>query len=212
MLGRIGRLRVGLGLDTRRPLFFLARATAIYTGLDEHQGLFVSSLPSLPTLLAQIQDATAAQQDVGKVRGAGAARSVKFRVLVTSLEIQRMLVQALCDASPEQAEALIAAASMTIVRSGGFQKPVLGLKNVLPSGRVLLHANTGLLDGTRRAKTFNWRGTLDGQSFFAMPATPTGKTSIAGLTPLTTVGFQVSVTVNKQPPGPWSQTVSILVI
>jgi hypothetical protein len=40
---------------------------------------------------------------------------------------------------------------------------------------------------------------------------PVAQTSISGLTPLTTVGFRVSVNVNKQPPGEWSQVVSILV-
>ena len=45
----------------------------------------------------------------------------------------------------------------------------------------------------------------------SVPTTPFAKTTIAGLTPLTEVGFEVSVTVNKQPPGAWSQTVSVLV-
>jgi hypothetical protein len=44
-----------------------------------------------------------------------------------------------------------------------------------------------------------------------LPPTPIAKTSIANLTPLTTVGVQVSVSVNQRPQGPWSQTVSILV-
>jgi hypothetical protein len=45
-----------------------------------------------------------------------------------------------------------------------------------------------------------------------MPSTPTGKTSIAGLVPLTTAGFQVSVTLNGRPQGAWSQTERILVL
>jgi hypothetical protein len=36
-------------------------------------------------------------------------------------------------------------------------------------------------------------------------------TTIANLTPLTTVGFQVSVTVHKQLPGAWTPLVYILV-
>jgi hypothetical protein len=212
MLGRVARLRVGLDLDTNKPLFFLARTSAIGAGIGESSALFPTPSPSVAVLLQQIQDATAAQANVGKIKGAAAIRNAKFAVLRTSMESERMMVQALCDANPEQAEALIAAASMVIVNAAGFQKPLLGLKNILPSGGVALDANATLLDGTRRCKTFNWQGTLDnGKTFFSMPSTPTGKTSIAGLTPLTTVGFQVSVTVHKQPQGPWSQTVSILV-
>jgi hypothetical protein len=212
MIGRVARLRASLDLSTDRPLAFLARAGAIHAGLEEYQALFVNLMPSLPILLGQIQDATAAQQSVGRVKGAGAVRDAKFRTLVTSLESERMMVQAACDASPEQAAALIAAASMKAVVFLGHPKGLLTLKSIQPSGSVLLDAHAGLLDGTKRRKTFNWQGTLDGgRSFFAMPATPTAKTSIAGLTPLTVVGFQVAVTVHKQPQGPWSQTVSILV-
>ena len=54
--------------------------------------------------------------------------------------------------------------------------------------------------------------TLDGEkTFVGLPSTPVGKATLSGLTPLATVGVQVSVTVNEQPQGPWSQTVSILV-
>src|SRR5262249_20344431 len=96
--------------------------------------------------------------------------------------------------------------------SGLHPKPLLALKNGLPSGTVLLEANSRLLDGTSRKKTYHWQFTSDlGKSFSPMPSTPVARTSIANLTPLTTVFFQVAVTVNQQAQGPWSQTVSILV-
>ena len=214
MIGRVARLRVGLGLTRDRPLVFLAEANAIYTGLKEHPSLFPDPIPALPVLLGHIGDATSAQQDVGRIKDAGPVRDAAFAVLRTSLECERMMVQALCDQSPEQAGQLISAASMTSLPTPGFdQKPLLTLKNALPSGTVLLDASAKLLDGTRRKKTFNWRGTADGGvSFFAMPSTPTGKTEIAGLTRLTTVGFQVSVTLRGRPPGPWSPTESILIL
>ncbi len=214
MIARVARLRVGLGLTRDRPLVFLAEATAIYTGLYEHPSLFPDPSPALPVLFAHIEDATSAQRDVGRINGAGAVRDAKFAVVRTSLECERMMIQALCDASPEQAPTLIAAASMTSLAPGGFEKkPLLSLRNGLPSGTVLLDASARLLDGTRRKKTFHWRGTTDaGASFFAMPSTPTGKTTISGLTRLTTVGFQVSVGFRDQTQGPWSPTESVLVL
>jgi hypothetical protein len=213
MIGRVARLRVLLGLTRDRPLVFLAEAGAVYTGLDEHPTLFPDPSPALPVLLGQIQDATSKQQDVGRIRGAGAARDAAFQIVRTSLESERMMVQALCDASPERAAELISAVSMTSAGSTAYWKPLLVLKNGLPAGTVLLDANARLLDGTRRKKTFNWRGTADGGgSFFSMPSTPIGKTEIVGLAPLTTLGVQVSVTLRDGAQGPWSRTESILVL
>jgi hypothetical protein len=205
------RLRAALGLDSKRPLVFLSQCNAIYTGLEENKTLFVTPNPALAVMLQQIQDATAAQQLVGKVKGAGATRDAKFGVLRTSMESQRMMVQGLCDQSPDQAAALIAAAAMKGVAVGTRHKELLALKNGLPSGTVLLDANARLLDSTSRHKTYNWESTVDGKTFSPMPSTPNPKTSIVNLTPLTTVGFRVSVTVSKQPQGAWSQVVSILV-
>jgi hypothetical protein len=211
MIARILRLRATLGLTPEKPLVFLGQANAVYTGLDNNKTLFVSPNPALPVLFQQIEDATKAHQNVGQLKGAVAIRSVKFKALVTSLESERMMVQALCDASPDQAAALMAAASMKAGSFGKHHKPILAVKNILPSGSVLLDANAILLDPTHRAKTYNWQMTMDGKTFSAMPSTPTGQTTIANLTPLTTVGFQVSVSIHKQPPGLWSQTVNILV-
>ena len=101
---------------------------------------------------------------------------------------------------------------MIVLPTPAYQKALLAAKSVLPSGTVQLDANAKLLDGTNRRKTFNWRMTLDGEkTFIGLPSTPVGQTLVSGLTPLTTVGFQVSITLHKQPPGPWSQTISILV-
>jgi hypothetical protein len=214
MIARVLRLRVKLGLEVKKPLVFLAQATAMHAGLDDNPALFPTPNPPLATLFGQIQDATVAQQNVGRISGAGTVRDAKFRIVVTSLETERMMVQGLCDASPELALALIAAAAMRPeAPKGGYHKPLLSLKNGATSGAVLLDANASLLDDTYRRTTYNWRRTSDGgKTFSAMPSTPIGQTSIDDLPPLTYAGFQVSVTVNKQPQGPWSQTVSILVL
>jgi hypothetical protein len=213
MIGKVARMRAALGLNTDSPLVFLSQANAIYTGLETNKTLFAAPNPQLSVLLEQIQDATKAQQNMSKLKGAAAARDASFRILATSLESERMMVQALCDASPEQAATLIAAASMiSVADARGFAKPLLTLKNGQPPGTVLVNANAGLLDSTYRRKTFHWQFTIDaGKSFSPLPSTPVARTSIANLTPLTTVGVQVSVTANQQPQGPWSQTVSILV-
>ncbi len=206
----LGRLRAALDADIKRPLLFLSQSTNVYTGLYNHAGLFPNPNPALPLFLTQIQTATSAQQLLATVKGTG-ARDAAFRVVHTSLKSQLCMVNGLCDASPEQAATLINASAMKAVSPRTYQKELLSLANSVTSGTVLLDANVSLLDSTSRRKTINWESTLDGKNFSAMPSTPTGKTSLANLTPLTLVGFRVSVTVNKQPQGPWSQVVTILV-
>jgi hypothetical protein len=213
-LGRILRLRPYLDLDRARPLVFLSTCTSIYTGLYSNPTIFLTPSPALPLLLTQIQDATTANQNVAKVVGGAAVRNAKFGLLRTSMQSELCYVQSLCDAAtPEVAQTIITAASMKTVIHNWYQKPVLSLKNGPTPGMVLLDANASLLDSTHRKKMFNWQLTTNGgTSFTGMPSSETGKTSVSGLTPLTRVGFQVSVSVNKQPQGPWSQTVTILVL
>jgi hypothetical protein len=211
MIARILRLRAKLGLDPRKPLVFLSKANAICNGLGD-KTLFPTPVPPVATLQLQIQNATTAQQNMGTVKGAGPARDAAFQIVGTSLESERMMIQGLCDVNPEQAATLIAAAAMTPSAIGLHNKALLAAKTGPTSGTVLLEANASLLDDTNRKKFFNWQGTLDGgKTFFAMPSTPTGQTSIGNLVPLATIGFQVSVTVHKQPQGPWSQIVYFVV-
>ena len=66
-------------------------------------------------------------------------------------------------------------------------------------------------DDISRKHFFNWEYTTDGKSFIRMPSTPEGRTTLEGLTPLTTVGFRVCVTKAKGVMDPWSQVVSFLV-
>jgi hypothetical protein len=209
-----GRFRVVLGLDRKKPVQYLSGCNAVYDGLLANKATFVLTNPLLPALLTQIQNAIAAQQLVTtRVKGAAATRDAVFDILVTSMEMERMMVQGLCDAAPPgQAASIAALASMRGYNLGVFHKDLLSLKNITPSGSVLLDANAGLLDSSSRQKTYNWGYTLDnGKTILPMPSTPVATTTIANLTPLTTVGFQVSVTVHKQLPGAWTPLVYILV-
>ena len=209
---RVPRLLVTHGLRIRQPLRFLAGCSAIHTGLGSAPELFPDPRPALPELLEHLQDATAAQQDMGRLKGNAALRNAKFGILRTSIESEVTYVQSLVDTSPGLGLVLISAASMKAEGYRGHHKPILAARNVLPAGSVLLDANAELLDNTWRARLYCWQLTLDGgTTFLPLPSTPTGKTTVSGLTPLTRVGFQVAVSVLGQPQGPWTQTVSILV-
>ena len=212
-IDKVSRLRVGHGLIFNKPLLFLSGCQGIYTGLSDHPTIFVSPNPGLPVVHQQIQDATQAHQDVGKYKGAAEARTAKFVLLRTTMESEVIYVQGLVDvAAPGAGPSIISAANMKAIIHKPYQKPILKAKNILPSGSVFLDANAKLLDKTHREKSYCWQQTLDGgKSFLPLPTTPTGQTTVHGLTPLTIVGFQVAVLVRGQPLGPWSQTVSILI-
>jgi hypothetical protein len=210
----LGRFRVVLGLDRKNPTRFLSLCHSIYTGLATHPSTFVLPTPELSTLFTQLQNANSAQQLVAtRVRGAVEARDAQFALLGTSMEMERMMVQALCDAAPaEQAPSIAALASMRGYAVTVAHKDLLAAKNITPSGSALLIANATLLEATTRRKTFNWGYTLDGgRTTLYLPSTPVARTTVANLVPLTMVGFTVSVTVNKRPPGAWTPFVYLLI-
>jgi hypothetical protein len=210
----LGRLRAALELDKKRTLVLISQGMGIHDGLAGSTGMFPAPNPPLATLLSQIQACQKAQQLVTtRVVGAAEARDAKVAELITSLESERMYVQSLCDAAPEQAAVFIKAAAMQIATAATRPpKPLLGAQVAMPSGTVILDANGSLLNPTHRRCYFNWEYTLDGgKSFLSVPPTLTTRTTISGLAPLTTVGFRVSVTLSRQPQGEWSQLVSLLV-
>jgi hypothetical protein len=99
---------------------------------------------------------------------------------------------------------------MHLAAVGTRAKPILAAGLGTVSGLVILEANRGLLNKSKKAKFYEWQYTLDGKTFLAAPTTAKVRTSIAGLPPLTTVGFRVRVT-DTVTVGEWTQVVSILV-
>jgi hypothetical protein len=175
---------------------------------------FAAPNPPLAALLGQIQALDVAEQATStKTKGTVAVRDTKRELLVTSLESERMYVQSLCDASPEQAVAVATAAAMAIGKVPTYAKPILQAKLGAQSGAVVLVANASLLVGKRVTKkvTFNWQLSADGgKTWTGAPSTPLASTEIGNLTPLTTYDFRVGATVSKVT-GEWSQAVALLV-
>ncbi len=208
------RVRAVLTLPKTKVATLLAIAKAVYNAFQSNQGLLSQPNPPLPVVQGQIQSLDTAQQATStRAKGTAAMRNAKREVLVTSLESWRMYVQTLCDASPEQAEALIAAAGMAVGKVAIHAKPVLAAKLGVASGSVRLEANATLLvgRGVRRRACYQWQYSADGgKTWTNAPATPITSTSIEGLTPLTTYAFRVAATVSKTA-GPWSQAVTLIV-
>jgi hypothetical protein len=213
-MASVKSLRAVLGLNQHIVHFLLARAHVIHDGLDGHKSLFPSPPVTCPTLLGQIGDLETAQYAIATgAYGATAVRDEKRVVVVTSLEAELAYVKGLAKmASPEEARTLIIAAGMLIAAEPKRAKPILSANNVLPAGAVVLRANAGLLlaDMGSRRPAFHWEYTLDGsKTFVSAGSTPIATTTVPGLPAGAQVGFRVSVTVAKMPPGPWSQVVTI---
>ncbi len=208
------RVRAVLALPKSKPALLLAIAKATYNAFQSSSGLLPQPTPPLATVQGEITALDVAQQATStRARGTVATRNAKLALVVTSLESWRTYVQTLCDANPEQAEAIIAAAGMTVAKAPAHAKPILGAKLGVASGSVMLAANATLLvgRGVKRHVTFNWQASADGgKTWISAPSTPLATTTLEGLTPLTTYAFRVSVTVSKTA-GEWSQAVSILV-
>jgi hypothetical protein len=209
----IPRTRVALGVNRRSFAPLITRANAVQAAIAANSALFASPNPTPAVLLVQIQTLEAAQQrTTGKVPGASADRNAAADIVVTSLGELRTYVQGLCDASPEKAAQIVAAASMKVIVSTPAHKPIIGATLGVPSGSVLLRANKHALCGKTSAMcTFNWEYSLDGQkTWIAVLGTPVPATTITGLAPLATVSFRVSVTMKKVT-GAYCQPVSIIV-
>jgi hypothetical protein len=212
-MGTVHRLRAVLGLQKRNYPHLLGRAKAVHNGLSGNPTMFVDPNPSLAVLLGKIVAFDQAQQAADtRARGTAATRDLRAREVITSLETARTYVQELVDANPEQGAALIEAASMTVGQVRPYTKPLLSAKQDHPNGAVHVTANVGVLTGGASGRVFfNWQSSGDGgQTWTPAGSTAYARNDFAGLTPMETHAFRVSVT-DANGAGAWSQPVSLLV-
>jgi hypothetical protein len=214
----LGRLRAVFGVDVHKVNEVTDRSNAMYSGFSGDPGTYANPPIALSDFKLLITNVVTAQQSVKtRTLGAREKRDVELGLLLTGMEVERAFVQALADANPAKAAALITGTGLVVAGTAGRNKPLLGLRNGKQSGTVICDANVGQLVGpdakypTGR-RYFNWEYTVDGgKTFVNALSTPRSRTTITGLTPLTTVGVRVSVT-DSEGPGPWSQIVTILVL
>lgn len=208
--------RVRVALDVKRTQYprLICRGEDVCHGFSTHPELFIDPTPSLPVLESYVQDLIDAQRIVRtRTLGAAEARNIKAGVLASGLVIARTYVQGLIDAAPPDQGPLIARlAGMVVALPPTYDKPLLKAFQEVPSGPVHLAAHVGLLTADVTGKVFfNWQISGDGgATWLSVPSTPHGHTDFAGLTPLQTYAFRVSVT-SGDGPGPWSDPVTFLV-
>ena len=212
----IRRIRATLGVKKDKIPDVLARAQAMYDGMNADKVTYGSPNPGLTAfLLLQRNLATSQQAAKARTIGAAAARDVQRDLLWTAMETECTYVQTLCDATPGRAASLIQNAGLVVVSFPVRNKDRLTLKNGAQSGTVACYANVGMLLSALVTKPgqhrfFNWTYTLDGKSFVALPPTTHPETLITGLPPSTMVGVRVNLNIGTGP-GEWSPMVSIQV-
>ena len=195
-----------------------ARAQAMANAIQAN----IANFPALPVAIAAfvalLTAFVLAQQVVTetKARGAATLRNTKAVALWAAMEAIQKYIQGLASGlSAEAAGALIESGGLLVAKTAKRQKATLTAALTTTQGNVLLQANRTALAGVADAKKrvqFNWQWSGDGgKTWNSVASTPVATTVIPGLTPLTTYSFRVSVTVSKQPAGPWSQAVSLLV-
>jgi hypothetical protein len=209
------RYRAVLGVERDHIPDVQVRAQTLYTGLDGDKVMYAAPNPPLPAFLILIQNLASSQQTaLARGKGSAAVRDGSRDLLWVGMESQRTYVQGLADVSSNPVS-VIQNAGLLVARFSPYTKPFLALTLGKQSGTVACDANVGLLVGTgakhpNASRFLNWEYTSDGKTFVSLPSTPTGKTTIHGLTPLTIVGVRVSLT-NSEGPGPWSEVATILV-
>jgi hypothetical protein len=202
----IRRLRPLLKCNKENVPLLLVLAQLIHDKMVANQTLFGAPTVSMTVFAGQIADLSGSQQQLKNRQITAAQRNVKRDVVWTSLGSLLQYVQGLCDEAGEQAAGIISAAGMKIAAVPTSPKPVLAVKLGVASGSAILRANARLLAAGRKKKGrfFEWQYTLDGKTFVSVPSTAVAHTTLAGLPPLTTVGFRVCL-VDSSGPGEWSQ-------
>ena len=211
----VQRARGKLEINRNNTVSVTGKANAMANGLEAHPALFGTSTPSPSALRDQVGVVNKAETVAGtRAKGTAAARNVERAKLVGMLEIGRAYIQDCADKSASYLEATstIQAGGLTVAISPKHTKAILAAKQGPLPGSVKLAANAALLtNGSRKKSFFNWQLTVDGKTFVDLPSTPKAKTSVANLTPLTTVGFRVCITNASGIAEAWSQVVSIIV-
>jgi hypothetical protein len=207
--------RATLGVRSNITRSVQGRTKAVVAGIGANPGLFSSLASNAAALQTQSGVLDTAETLAGtRARGTAAARNVQRRTLLGMLKTILPLVQAIADASPTLGGtiATIEAAGLRVALVPKRIKAILAATQSLPGSSVVLEANATALGALRTRKSFfNWQATADGTTWITLPSTPKTRTSVAGLTPLTTYGFRVALTDSSGVMGEWSPIVSFLV-
>jgi hypothetical protein len=170
------------------------------------------SLPSPSPALSVLQtdiNALANKEAIAKTRVAGAVidRDLAARALRIDLNNERAYVELVANADPANAAQIAQDAGMKLRKPLVRNKPPLAVKAGATSGSVKVVAKA-----TKGAHGNDWQLSLDGgKTWVDLPSTTKASTSVANLTPATTVQFRQRV-LTKAGKSDWSVPVPHIVV
>jgi len=160
--------------------------------------------------LTQVSDALKLLNDLevvakGKGFGTAKARNVQKKVVIKLLQQLQGFTQIVADKNPDQAEAIIQSAGMSVKRVTPRQKNALGVRQGDASGLVLLMAAVAA-----RNAGYTWQWSTDQKTWTTLAQVFKTRSSVGGLTPGVTYYFRYK---SSSPKGEsdWSQIVALLV-
>jgi hypothetical protein len=188
----------------------LMLAKAVYQAVLANKGTFPTPNPPLAQFSSDITTLDTAQTATEThTKGTVAARNAALAVVVTDLDHMRAYVQQVVDADPSNAATIAQNAGLSLRKTTPPSKSDLAAKpNPKTSGSVDVAAK---LDGLKHV-AHDWQYSTDGgKTWTSAPTTLQAKTTIAGLTPGSTVTIRTRA-ITKTGPELWSQPVSMIVV
>jgi hypothetical protein len=163
--------------------------------------------PVLTLLQTHLDDLTT-KQALAKTRASGAVadRDAAKKVVSDDLNNERAYVESVVNADPTNAATIVGDAGMYFRKVTSVSKPPLAVKPGAVTGtvKVVAKATTG-------GKMNEWQYSTDGgKTWIDVPPTSKATTTIANLTPATTVMFRQRV-FTKTGLSDWGQPVSALI-
>jgi hypothetical protein len=198
------RVIAALNLPRRIP-DAIVYAQSVAAALDGNPA-FPSPRPPLATFKADVAALDAAHvRTLTRALGTAAERDARLETVVLALSSLRRYVQHVANASPGEAEAIIASAGMSVKRSSGHPKPAFEAKQGPVSGTALLVAKA-----PKTRASYDWQSSLDGIVWVDLERTMRADTAVSGLVACNRYLFRYRV-LKKDGVGDFSDAVSLLV-
>lgn len=187
----------------KRVADLIVRAQTIHDAMAANSKTLPSPSPAMTVLQTDI-DGLATKEAITKTRTVGAVsdRNAAQKVLTVDLNNERAYVELVVNADPTNASQIAQDAGMFLRNPGSPSKPPLAVKPGATTGTVKVIAKA-----TKGAQANNWQYSLDGgKTWIDLPSTTKASTTVANLTPSTTVSIRQQA-VTKAGESDWSAPV-----
>jgi len=169
---------------------------------------FPTPSPTLASVTAHLADLETAETIAeSRAKGTASARNIKLKLVDSYLQGLRAYVQMMADADLDHAVAIIQSAGMNVKKRPVRVKSDLAAKPGKASGQVTLEAKAA----PKGRASYDWEYSIDQKTWTAIPTTLVAKTTVAGLTPLTTYSFRHRVLTRKGGQSDWQQIATLVV-